>query len=207
MFESKSLDAFCAELASKAPVPGGGGASALAGAIGAALASMVCNLTAGKKKYAAVEGDVLRIAGSAERLRIELLALIDGDAECFEPLSRAYSIPKDDPNREAVMESALRTACGVPMEIMRCAARAIELHAELADKGSALAISDVGVGALMCSAAMKGASLNVFINTKSMTDRMYAQSLENEAEELLATYTTMADEAYGKVLRKLKGES
>ena len=203
-FLDNNLDAFTASLASKAAVPGGGGASALAGAVGTALAAMVGNLTTGKKKYAEYEDDIQRILAEAEALRKELLRLIDGDAEVFEPLSRAYGIPKEDPTRAATMEAALQLACTVPMDILRTCAKALDLHEELADKGSALAISDVGVGAVLCKAAMQGASLNVFINTKAMTDRAKAAALEKEADALLAEYGARADAAYAKVVAKLR---
>ncbi len=203
-YSDMTAQAFTDVLASSAPVPGGGGASALVGAIGTALASMVGNLTTGKKKYAAYEPDLKRILEQADMLRAELLAEIDEDARCFEPLSLAYGIPKDDPARAEKLEDALRVACSAPMEIMRTAARAIDLHAELAEKGSALMQSDVGVGVLCCKTALQGASLNVFVNAKLMADREYAQELIDEAESLLETCGKRADETYAAVLAKLK---
>jgi len=203
-FVVKSCTEFVDVLASKAPVPGGGGASALVGAIGTALGSMVGNLTVGKKKYAAVEEDIKKILEKAEALQKELLHLVDQDAVVFEPLSKAYGIPKDDPNREKIMEEALKNACTVPMDIMRACCRAIELHEELAEKGSALALSDVGVGVAFCKSALMGASLNVFINTKSMVDREYAASIEKEADEMLEKYCKLADSIYDSVVKRLR---
>lgn len=203
-FSDMTALAFTDVLASSEPVPGGGGASALVGAIGTALASMVGNLTTGKKKYAAFEPDLKRILEQADMLRGELLAEIDEDARCFEPLSKAYGIPKDDPNRAEKMEDALRVACSAPMEIMRTAARAIDLHAELVEKGSAIMQSDVGVGVLCCKTALQGASLNVFVNAKLMEDKEYAKELTDEADSLLETYGRRADETYAAVLAKLK---
>lgn len=199
-----SMEQFTEELASKAAVPGGGGASALVGAVGAALGAMVGNLTVGKKKYAAVESEVQAIIVEIEAIRKELLRLVDADAEAFLPLSKAYGIPKDDPIRTEVMESALRLACSVPMDLMRTLGRAIELHEILGQKGSRLALSDVGVGVLCCKTALQGASLNVWINTKSMTDRNYAETIEAEAEELLQKYGSMADRIYADVLQELR---
>ncbi len=199
-----SLNAFTEVLGSKAAVPGGGGASALVGAVGTALAAMVGNLTTGKKKYAAYEPDIQNILVKAESLRKELLGYIDADAEAFEPLSKAYGIPKEDPSRAATMEMALRAACTPPLEIMRACCRAIELHTELAEKGSALALSDVGVGVAMCGAALKGASLNIFINTKSMSDRDYAAGIEAEANSLLEEYVPKADKVFADVFGKLR---
>jgi len=203
-FVNNTCTEFINALASKASVPGGGGASALVGAVGTALGSMVGNLTVGKKKYADVEADIMAVMEKADELQSELLYLVDQDAVVFEPLSKAYGIPKDDPNREQVMEDALKLACSVPMDIMRTCARAIELLDEFSQKGSALAISDAGVGVAFCKSALMGASLNVFINTKSMTDREYASSIESEADELLVKYCAMADSIYNSVVSRLR---
>ncbi len=204
-FVEKDLAGFTDELASKAAVPGGGGASALAGALGVSLGLMVGNLTVGKKKYADVEDEVRDIMVQAEQLRRDLLAMIDADAKAFEPVSRAYAIPKEDPARLEIMERALRDACTVPFDIMHAAAKAIDLHADLARMGSSLAISDVGVGVACCKAALKGASLNVFINARSMTDKAYAADIEAKADALLATYCARADEIYAVVEQKSRG--
>ena len=195
---------FCGALDSSAPVPGGGGASALAGALGAALAGMVCSLTVGKKKYAAVEDEIREIWAKASGLKSRLLEAIDKDAECFEPLAKAYGLPKDDPARDEVMENALRNACTAPLEIMKLAAETLELLYELKEKGSVLALSDVGVGASMARAAVTGASLNIYINTKLMKDREYAENLNRETGCLLEKYVPMADEIYNGVLERLR---
>jgi len=199
-------DQFVDVLSSKAAVPGGGGASALVGAVGIALGAMVGNLTLGKKKYADVEADMIRLLDKAKALQAELLSLVDEDAIVFEPLSKAYSIPKDDPTREQIMEDALKLACTVPMDIMRLCARAIELHDEFAKKGSVLALSDAGVGAVFCKSAMQGASLNVYINTQSMTDKRYAGSLEAEADAILGKYCIMADDVFISVSDRIRKE-
>ena len=203
-FVKASCTEFVDVLASKAAVPGGGGASALVGAVGMALGSMVGSLTVGKKKYADVEADIIALMDKATGLQAELLRLVDEDAVVFEPLSKAYGIPKEDPTREKVMEDALRLACSVPMDIMRACAQAIDLQAEFAAKGSALAISDAGVGVAFCKSALMGASLNVFINTKAMTDKAFASSLEKEADDLLSKYCALADEIYASVVARLR---
>ena len=203
-FQEKNLMEFTTELASKAAVPGGGGASALVGAVGVALGNMVGELTVGKKKYADVEEDVKALMVKAEELRVKMLELIEADAECFAPLAKAYGIPKDDPNRDSIMEEALKTACSVPMDIMRTVCEAIELLADFARKGSALAISDAGCGAVCCKAALQGASLNVFINTKSMKDRQAAEALEAEAHELLNKFCPICDEIFDIVFQKIQ---
>lgn len=198
MIDKTSAD-FTAALASSAPVPGGGGASALAGAIGVALGDMVGELTVGKKKYADVEDEIRALMERAQELRQRLLTLVDEDAECFKPLARAYGIPRDDPDRGRIMEEALKTACSAPMDILRACAESIDIIREFAAKGSRLAVSDAGCGAVLCKAAMQAASLNVFINTKSMKDRETAAALEDEADRLLEKYTALADEIFAKV--------
>lgn len=204
-FLNTSITEFTEVLSSKASVPGGGGASALVGAVGVSLGTMVGNLTVGKKKYADVEDQVKEEMAKAEELRLELLRLVDADAEVFEPLAKAYSIPKEQPDRDEIMDEALKLACSVPMDIMRALARVIDMHERMGEMGSALAISDVGVGVICAKAALKGASLNVFINTKSMKDRAYAEEIEKEADELLDTYCAKADEVYEKVVGRLRG--
>ena len=204
-FIDKTVAEFTKELASSAPVPGGGGASALVGAIGISLGDMVGELTVGKKKYADVEEDIRALMARAQDLRVKCLTLIDGDAEVFAPLAKAYGIPKDDPDRESIMEKALKGACEVPMEIMRTCAASLDVILEFAKKGSKLAISDAGCGAICCKAAMQAASLNVYINTKSMKDREYAKALEDEADALLEKYTKLGDDIFSLVSDKIRG--
>jgi len=199
-----SLNNFLEKLASASPVPGGGGASALAGALGIALGNMVGSLTVGKKKYADVEAEIIALNEKADVLRRELLALVEKDAEVFEPLSRAYSIPKDDPNRDAVMEKVLAEAAEVPLQIMRRCCEALELIAVYAEKGSVLAVSDAGCAAAMCRSAMESAALNVYINTKSMKNRRLAASMNGEVAAILERYGAMADEVYRSVAERLK---
>jgi formiminotetrahydrofolate cyclodeaminase len=207
-FLNKNLVEFTDVLASKASVPGGGGASALVGAVGAALGSMVGALTVGKKKYADVEAEIIGLMKKAEEVRAALLKQIDEDAAVFEPLSRAYGLPRDTEEQKAekarVMEACLRDACSVPMEIMAKCCEAIELQKEFAAKGSSLAISDAGVGVAFCARALQGASLNVFINTKAMADKAYADELNRKAYAMLEKYVPMADEIYNGVFERLK---
>ena len=205
-FIDSSCNDFVEVLSSKAAVPGGGGACALVGAVGTALGAMVGNLTTGKKKYADVEEDIIVLLGKAAALQAELLRLVDEDAVVFEPLSKAYGIPKDDPTRDRVMEEALRLACTVPMDIMRLCARAIELHEEFAKKGSVLALSDAGVGAIFCKSALQGASLNVYINTQAMNDKGYAGSINAEADAILGKYCVMADDIFNDVTGRIRKE-
>lgn len=206
-FTNVTLNDFVSELSTKAPVPGGGGASALVGAIGSALGCMVGSLTVGKKKYAAVEEDIKVLMEKSLALQAELMALIDKDAEAFEPLSKAYGLPsgtgEEKAHKAEVMAVVLKEACEVPMEIMRCCCKAIELIEEYASKGSVIAISDAGVGATLCASALQGASLNVFINTKSMADREAAEAFNQEANAMLDKYVPMANEIFMGVRGRL----
>lgn len=202
-----SCTAFAEVLASKAPVPGGGGAAALAGALGVALCSMVGNFTTGKKKYAAYEEDVQRMLAEGETLRARLLELVEADAAAFEPLSRAYAIPKEDPTRDSVLEEAALNACKAPMEMVSCCGEALLLLEEMLEKGSRLLLSDVGCGALLCKAAMESAAMNVFVNTGSLQDRAVAVGMERQVDETLEKYLPMAERIAASVTATLRKES
>lgn len=203
-FSAMQIDSFNAQLASRAAVPGGGGASALAASLGAALGSMVANLTVGKKKYAQYENELNAFLAELEELRIECQNLMDEDAKAFEPLSRAYSIPKDDPDRGFEMERCLRHAAEPPMKIARLACRGILIHQRLEEIGSILAVSDVGTGVIMFWAALYGAAMNVRVNTKLMADRSYAEKLNTEVEALVTEHWKIAEKVYEKVWERLK---
>lgn len=207
-FTTYTCENFVEILSTKAPIPGGGGASALVGALGTALGNMVGSLTVGKKRYADIESDILVLKRKADNLQKDFLHLIDEDARVFEPLSKAYGMPKETVEerveKERIMEIALKDASSVPMEIMRKCCEAIDLIEEFALKGSSIALSDAGVGVAFCKAALQGASLNVFINTKSMMNREYAEILNSEAEEMIRIYTTKADKVYNFVNHRLK---
>lgn len=200
----KPATQFLAELSSNAPVPGGGGASAAVGAFAAALGMMVTNLTIGKKKYADYEEEVKAVRDRLEGLRDQLIDLVDGDAVAFEPLSKAYSIPKDDPERDTIMENALYEASVVPMSIMETVLAAAKELEVLVEKGSKLAVSDVGVGILFAQAAIEGASLNVYINTKSMKDRERAAALDAKADAIIAEGAALKERIYSGVLAAIK---
>ena len=194
-----SLNEFTNQLSSAAPVPGGGGASALMGAVSASLCSMVGNLTSGKKKYAEYQQDIERIIADAVRLNEDMLALIEKDAEAFEPLAKAYSIPKEEPGRDEILEKALYEAALAPLEIVKKSKEVAALIEELVVKGSRLAISDVGVAASACEACAKGASMNVYINTKLMKDREVASKLNEQTLGLVADVVKICDAAYDEV--------
>ena len=200
----KPATQFLSELSSNAPVPGGGGASAAVGAFAAALGMMVTNLTIGKKKYADYEEEVKAVRDRLKGLRDQLIDLVDGDAVAFEPLSNAYSIPKDDPERDTIMENALYEASVVPMSIMETVLAAAKELEILVAKGSKLAVSDVGVGILFAQAAIEGASLNVYINTKSMKDRERAAALDAKADAIIAEGAALKARIYDGVLAAIK---
>jgi len=207
-FSTVGCHEFVDVLGSKAPVPGGGGASALVGAVGTALGNMVGSLTVGKKKYADVEEEMYALKAICDQLQKDFLTLIERDAEVFEPLSKAYGMPRETEEEKAekarVMEIVLKEACSVPMEIMEKCCEAIDVIEKFAAKGSALAISDAGVGAAFCKAALEGASLNVYINTKSMKNRDYAKELNKKADEMLKSYTKKAEAIFEDVLKRLQ---
>ncbi|MGX8715262.1 MAG: cyclodeaminase/cyclohydrolase family protein [Lachnospiraceae bacterium] len=199
---------FVDETFSKAPVPGGGGVAALAGALGIALGGMVCNLTTGKKKYAQYEEDIQRIMKDAEGLKNRLLELIDEDAENFYPLSKAYGLPKDTEEqkrvKEETLQSCLKVAIQGPVDIMKVCYDSIKLQEELADKGSMLAISDVGCGALLLKGALESAWLNVVVNLNLITDEAYKADLRAQLVPMLEEGNKLCDEIYEKVLGKLE---
>lgn len=199
-----SLSAFAEELAAKRSVPGGGGAAAYAGALAAALCSMVGNFTLGKRRYAEHEDDVRRMLDEAEEVRGRLVALVDEDAAAFYPLSQAYGIPKGDPTRAERLEEATKGACEAPLEMMEEACHAIRLLEEMGEKGSRMLLSDVGCGALLARAALEAASLNVFVNTASLADRPYAEGLERRCEAMLGEYVPRAEAVEQKVMDHIR---
>ena len=195
---TESCRRFVEVLASDAPAPGGGGAAALVGAIGTALGNMVGSLTVGKKKYADVD-EIIALKAKCDALQTELLNQVEADEVNFLPLAKAYGIPKDDPNRDKVMEEATLIACSTPMKIMELCCQAMEYVSVFAAKGSRLAVSDAGCAAVCCKAALQAASLNVFINTKSLKNRAVAEEMNAKANAMLDKYCTMADEIFNTV--------
>ena len=198
-YTTRSCREFVAALASDAPAPGGGGAAALAGALGTALGNMVGALTVGKKKYADVEEEIKSLMARCSALQAQLLDQVPADAEGFLPLAKAYGIPKDDPDRSRILEEATVTACAVPMRIMELCCESLEAVKVLAEKGSRLAVSDAGCAAALVKAALQAASLNVFINTKTLQDRVLAEEMNAKCLEMLETYGAMADGIFQSV--------
>mgnify|MGYP002510517837 CR=1 FL=1 len=208
MIESMRIQEFLDVLSSKEPVPGGGGASALAGALGNALGQMVANLTIGKKKYADVEAEIKELLGRMQKLQAAFVTLADRDAQVFAPLAQCYSLPslteEEKAYKERVMEERLLDASFVPLEIMEHAVAMLGILEILGDKGSRLAVSDVGVGVQFIRASLLGAVMNVYINTKSMKNREKAEELNARAGQLIEEGTAWADRIYAKVLDQLR---
>ena len=198
-FAQASCTEFVTVLASNAPVPGGGGASALVGAIGTALGNMVGSLTVGKKKYADVEEEIIALKAKCDQLQKDLLDQIALDAKGFEPLAKAYGIPKDDPSRDKVLEEATIVACQVPVKIMELCCEALDAIQVFAEKGSRLAVSDAGCGAVCVKAALQAASLNVFINTKTLKNREAAEAMNKKCLDMLDKYCALADKIFESV--------
>jgi methenyltetrahydrofolate cyclohydrolase len=194
-------------LASKAPVPGGGGAAAMGGAIGMALSNMVGNLTTGKKKFADVEDELQSLLAQGSAIIEDLKKLVDRDAEVFEPLSVAYGLPKDTPEEAAhkakVMEECSIEACSVPMEIMRKAYAGIKIHQRMGQIGTKLAISDVGCGVVFLKAALISGQLNVLINLGTIKDEKFVEAARTEMKQLLAEGSKIADETLALVVEKI----
>lgn len=207
MIKEQVIQDFLDALSSKEPVPGGGGASALCGAVGNALGQMVANLTVGKKKYAEVEPEVKEHLEKMVKLQAEFTALADDDAKVFAPLAKAYSLPSETEEQKAykaeVMETNLLAASAVPLQIMEKSMQMLTILDRLADIGSRMAVSDVGVAVQSTRAALLGAAMNVYINTKSMKDRNKAEELNNSANKMIEEGSRQADRIYDKVLKAL----
>lgn len=198
-YTTRSCREFVEVLASDAPAPGGGGAAALAAALGTALGRMVGALTVGKKKYAGVEDEIRALMARCDSLQAQLLDQAPADAEGFLPLAEAYGIPRDDPGRDAVLEEAAAAACAAPMRIMELCCESLEIIAVMAEKGSRLAVSDAGCAAALVKGALEAASLNVFINTKTMKDRARAEEMNARCLEMLQKYGEMAGRIFETV--------
>ena len=202
-----SVGEFVEVLASAEPVPGGGGAAALCAAVGTALGNMVGSLTVGKKKYADVEDEFRAMMKRCDGLQKDLLELADEDARVFTPLAEAYGLPavteQEKEHKSQVLERCSKAACEVPLRIMHTCCDAIDLAETFAVKGSRLAVSDAGCAAAILEGALKAASLNVFINTKSIKDREFADRVNDEALQMLHLYGAKASTVFLTVQQSL----
>jgi formiminotetrahydrofolate cyclodeaminase len=202
-----SVTIFLDELASAAPAPGGGSVAALSGALGAALVSMVCNLTLGKQGYAAVQDDVAALLGESERLRHVLLELLEDDVQVYTDVSQAMKMPRETEHqkaaRAAVLETALKTATEVPLEVGEACAAVMELCHRAAEVGNVNAVSDAGVAVLMAEAGLRSAALNVLINLGWIADEVFVARNRARLDALLEGRPALRDEVYEYVVGKL----
>lgn len=202
-----AIEPFLDQLASSAATPGGGSAAAIIGAMGAALVSMVCNLTIGKKKYADVEGEMKDVLAKTEALRKRLTGMIQDDVKAFDAVMGAYGMPKetdaDKAARDKAIQAALKLATEVPLACARAAREVIDLAAIASDKGNLNVISDAGVGVLAGYAALRSAALNVFTNARMITDKTFAEAKLKELNQLLAGAEGATEKAYAVVKGKV----
>jgi formiminotetrahydrofolate cyclodeaminase len=202
-----TLDQFLADLGSKAATPGGGGAAAVLGAVGAALSGMVANLTLGKKKYASVEADMQALVARADSLRTRLIHAIDDDAEAFGIVMHAYGLPKQTDDEAAARNTAIQDALGAaiaaPMDCARLCREAIDLAVEAATKGNTSVVSDAGVSILAAHAGLRSSALNVLVNVKLLTDRTRAAPIIVELDRLLHGADTLTEATYEDVRQRL----
>ena len=200
----QSCAAFSEALASREPVPGGGGAAALIASLAAALGAMAARLTAGKKKFAAFEADHIRIITECDHLRGAFLSLIEEDAAAFEPLSCAYSMDKSSPDYAETLRAATLHAASAPLRMMEHCCELIRLLEELPEKCSRLLLSDVGCAALSAKAALECASMNVFVNTRLLPEDAAAQAIAQKAESMLQDSAPRAQAVADLVLAHLR---
>ena len=207
MIGDQKIQEFLEALSSGQPVPGGGGASALAGALGNSLGRMVGNLTSGKKRYAEFQEELEVLMKRLDGLQEDFLMLARKDEEVFEPLAQCYRLPaateEEKAYKASVMEERLLAASLVPLELMEKALELMEILEVLAKNGSRMAVSDVGVGVQMARAALLGAVMNVYINTKSMSDRTKAEELNSLAGKMADSGIEKADRIYASVITAL----
>lgn len=207
MIIDQPVTQFLDELASSAATPGGGSGAAIMGALGAALVSMVCNLTIGKKNYAEVEPEMRSVLRDAEALRQRLADMVAEDIAAFNGLMAAYGLPKlsdeDKAVRGAAIQHALRAATEAPLACARACAEVIKLSLRAAEVGNRNVISDAGVGALAAQAALRSAALNVDINVPSLQDQAFAQACRVEMDALLASAVPLSEQAIALVKSKL----
>jgi formiminotetrahydrofolate cyclodeaminase len=202
-----TIEAFLDGLASQSATPGGGSAAAIMGAKGAALVSMVCHLTIGKKKYADVEDEMKAMLVKSEALRRALTGMVQDDVKAFDQVMGAYGMAKETDAEKAArseaIQAALKLATDVPLNCCRAARAVIDLGAKAAEKGNLNVISDAGVAVLAAYAALRSAALNVYTNTKMITDRGFAAAKLTELEGLLGGSDALTEKAYAIVKGKL----
>jgi methenyltetrahydrofolate cyclohydrolase len=194
---AETVEGFLDALASDAPTPGGGAVAALAGATGAALISMVCNLTIGKQGYEEAEERMRGVLDEAEASRTVLLTLADRDATVFDGVMAAFKMPKGTDAEKAVRSQAIQAgyeaAATVPLEIAKRAGELMELAREATEIGNAAASSDGASAAQVLSASVWAATYNVEINAAALKDPAKAQALRDEVSALRASTAALLD--------------
>jgi formiminotetrahydrofolate cyclodeaminase len=207
MTMNSSIGTFLDDLASERPTPGGGGAAAVCGAIGAALVSMVANLTIGKKNYEAVWEDLEAVNAKAEALRAELTGAIEEDVVAFNSVMGAYGLPRatdeEKAKRTASIQAALKDATLAPLRAVKACFEVMRLSAAVAEKGNLNVISDAGVAVLSANAGLRSAALNVFINAKAIKDRDFAEKQIAEVKALLDQAAETTESVYQTVRTKI----
>jgi methenyltetrahydrofolate cyclohydrolase len=207
MITHSTLEKFLDDLASGAPTPGGGSAAAIIGAMGAALVSMVCNVTIGKKGLEQVEPEMQAVRAESEKLRARLTAMVAEDISAFDALMAAYRLPKigeqDKMRRAEAIQTALRSATETPLACARACAEVIALSKRAGVSGYAGVISDAGVGVLAAQTALRSAALNVYINAPSLQDRAFADESVAELEDLLEVCTRESEAVFAQVRGRL----
>ncbi len=207
MIKDKPVQTFLDDMASKASTPGGGSAAAIMGAMGAALVSMVANLTVGKKNYEEVDEEMQELLATSEKLRDELTSMIKADVDVFDQVMAAYGLAKESDEekvqRSQAIQSALKEATDVPLACARLCAEVIKICQPMAEKGNKNVISDAGVAVLAANAALRSAALNVYINIGGIKDEDFANDRRQQLESLLAGNNEMTEEVYELVKSKL----
>ena len=202
-----NIKMFLDGLASSSPAPGGGSVAALSGALGAALSSMVCNLSRGKQGYEAVQDEITEILQRSEELRKQLTELIDKDTEAFNKVIEALKMPKETVDqkeyRQHIMQNAFKLAADVPLETARKCMQILDVARILAEKGNKNSISDAAVSALMAQTGLQAAMLNVRINLCSIKDIEYIKKVTTELDELLRNAMEKSAEILGIVEKSL----
>jgi formiminotetrahydrofolate cyclodeaminase len=202
-----SVEKFLDDLAGGNPTPGGGSAAAIMGAMGAALVSMVCNVTIGKKGYEGVEAEMRAILAESERVRRRLTAMVAEDIAAFDSIMAAYRLPKDTAEdktrRAAAIQAGLRLATEAPLDCARVCAEVIALARRASEQGYLNVISDGGVGVLAAYTGLRSAALNVYINAPALKDRAFAEAAAAEIEKLVESYAAESEAVYKIVRGKL----
>ncbi|HWN30156.1 MAG TPA: cyclodeaminase/cyclohydrolase family protein [Burkholderiales bacterium] len=208
MIKDDSIQKFLDELAGSSSTPGGGSAAALMGAAGAALVSMVCNLTIGKKNYADVEPEMRDVLRQSESLRHRLTGMINDDVAAFNQVMAAYDLPKNNEEekarRAAAIQRALTHATQVPLNCAQACSEVMQLAKRAAEKGNVNVVSDAGVAVLAACAGLKSAALNVYVNTAAIKDEEFNEHKLAELDNVLADAGSFTDGVYGQVKEKLR---